>query len=465
MQKSTPILIVDDEADFASGLARILKCGDPDCTCIACTSGQAALDVLHEKTVGVMLTDLRMPDMNGIELMQKALAINPQLCVVLMTAYGTIEDAVKSLKRGAYDFITKPIQRAALCHMVEKAMERYLLVTENRRLREITAGLDSRQMIIGESPAMQQLTESIAAVASTEYTVLIRGESGTGKELAARSIHQLSRRAGRPLLSVNCPAIPEQLLESELFGHVKGAFTGADRNRKGLFETADGSTLLLDEIGDISPRIQAKLLRVLQEKEIRPVGSNEKKKVDVRILSTTNQNLEDKIRQGTFREDLFYRLNVLTLTLPPLRDRKQDIALLAHHFITLTCREMGVKRQELSPNVLAFLSTRSWPGNVRELLNFVRKLLVFGAGRPIGLPLVQMVEKGGLANGLQNEAIIPYKEAKTRITDDFTGGYVSAVLKKTHGNISEAARLSGLERVSLQKIIRRLDIHVEAFRK
>jgi DNA-binding NtrC family response regulator len=465
MLDSAPVLIVDDEPDFARGLSRILKRAFPRWDCIACTSGEAALEVLMGKNVGVMLTDLRMPGMNGIDLLKKALAVSPQLCIVLMTAYGTIEDAVKSLKLGAYDFITKPVQRDTLCHMVEKAMERYLLVTENRRLREITAGLETRQMMIGESPAMQHLNESIAAVAATDYTVLIRGESGTGKELAARSIHQPSKRAGRPLLSVNCPAIPEQLLESELFGHVKGAFTGADRNRKGLFETADNSTLLMDEIGDVSPGIQAKLLRVLQEKEIRPVGSSEKKKVDVRILATTNQNLEAKIRAGSFREDLFYRLNVLTLTLPPLRDRRQDIPLLVRHFTALTCREMRLAQQEISADALAYLSTRSWPGNVRELLNFVRRMVVFSGGQPVSLPLVKLVEKGGLANGRAGGEIISYKEAKARVMDDFTSGYVNAILRKTGGNISEAARLSGLERVSLQKIIRRLDIDVEAFRE
>ena len=464
MKDIFPVLIVDDEKDFANGLVRILERRFPDYVYISCTSGQAALNVLKEKTVGVMLTDLRMPDMNGIELLEKALTINPQLCVVLMTAYGTIEDAVKSLKLGAYNFITKPIERASLYHMIEKAMERYLLLSENQRLRKLVERYGPQQKMIGESPAMRQLTESIAAVAKTDYTVLIRGESGTGKELAARSVHQLSARAERPLLSVNCPAIPEQLLESELFGHVKGAFTGADRNRKGLFETASGGTLLLDEIGDISPSIQAKLLRVLQEKEIRPVGSSEKKEVDVRILATTNQDLEAKIRNGSFREDLFYRLNVLTLTLPPLRDRKQDIPLLVHHFITLTCQEMGLEQREISPDVLAYLSAKSWPGNARELLNFVRRMVVFSAGQRIGLSSVQLVEKGGMANGLQDEEFIPYKVAKTRVMDDFTAGYVNAALHKTGGNISEAARISGLERVSLQKIIRRLNIDVQAFR-
>ncbi len=466
MKNKVPVLIVDDEKDFASGLARILKQRFSGTDFLFCISGEEAIKLLKKKRAGVMLTDLRMPGMNGIQLMEKALRIDPMLCVVLITAYGTIGDAVKSLKLGAYDFITKPVERTALYHVVEKAMERYCLMTENHRLKKMVQSLDQGLKMIGQSHAMRQLTESIAAVAATDYTVLIRGESGTGKELAAKSVHKLSKRADRPLLSVNCPAIPEQLLESELFGHVKGAFTGADRDRKGLFETADKGTILLDEIGDISPNIQAKLLRVLQEKEIRPVGSSKKKEVDVRILATTNQDLEAKIKNGTFRQDLFYRLNVLSLTLPPLKDRKEDIPMLIHHFMTITCREMGIKKMGITPEVFAYLSAKNWPGNARELLNFVRRLVVFSTGQRLTLPLVHLVEKGsGHVEKMAGNGIIPYKEAKTRVMDDFTTGYVNDILHKTKGNISKAARMSGLERVSLQKIIKRLNINIDGFRR
>ncbi len=466
MENKTPVLIVDDEKDFASGLARILKQHFARTNFFFCTSGEEAIKLLKKQRAGVMLTDLRMPGINGIQLMEKALQIDPRLCVVLITAYGTIGDAVKSLKLGAYDFITKPVERAALYHVVKKAMERYCLMTENHRLKKMVQSLDPRQKMIGQSNAMRQVAESIAAVASTDYTVLIRGESGTGKELAAKSVHKLSGRADRPFLSVNCPAIPEQLLESELFGHVKGAFTGADRDRKGLFISADKGTILLDEIGDISPNIQAKLLRVLQEKEIRPVGSSKKKKVDVRILATTNQDLEAKIKNGTFRQDLFYRLNVLTLIIPPLRDRKEDIPMLIHHFMTITCREMGLKKMEITPEVFAYLSAKDWPGNARELLNFVRRLVVFSAGQRITLPLLHLVEKGGgYVKKMAFDTIIPYKEAKARLMNDFTAAYVNNILNKTKGNISKAARISGLERVSLQKIIKRLNIDVDVFRR
>jgi len=463
MNAHPAILVVDDEKDFASGLARMLKKNFPGHDCLACISADQALSWLRQTPVGVMLTDIRMPGTSGLKLMEKALADYPLLCVVLMTAYGTIEDAVKSLKQGAHDFITKPVDRDNLYRTVKKALAYHDLVCENQRLREMARDYHSNGTMIGETPAMTQLTESIAAVAATDYTVLIRGESGTGKELAAHSIHRRSNRARKPLLSVSCPAIPEQLLESELFGHVRGAFTGADKDRTGLFETAGGGTLLLDEIGDISPTIQAKLLRVLQEKEIRPVGSSRKKQVNVRILATTNQNLEKKISDGTFREDLFYRLNVLSLKMPPLSERCQDIPLLVHHFIGLTGREMALSPKEISADALAYLTTRPWPGNVRELLNFIRRLMVFCTGNTIGLPTVKFVENSAVGNGVPTDDMLPYKEAKSRVMNDFTEAYVRAVLHRTSGNISEAARLSSLERVSLQKILRRLNIDARSF--
>jgi transcriptional regulator with GAF, ATPase, and Fis domain len=295
--------------------------------------------------------------------------------------------------------------------------------------------------------------------------VLITGESGTGKELVARTIHHMSTRADRPLMAVNCPAIPDQLLESELFGHVKGAFSGADRRRTGLFVEADGGSLLLDEIGDISMNIQTKLLRVLEEKEVRPVGSNKSTNVDVRILASTNQDLEAKITAGTFREDLFYRLQVLTVQTPPLRKRSSDIPLLASHFLHQACLEMGRSEEmRLQPETLAYLSSRSWPGNVRELQNFMRRLAVFARSDDIGMGLVRLVENAEKPAEAGIEENLPYKRAKAAVLDEFTASYVREMLKKTGGNVSEAARLSGLERVSLQKIIKRLNIDAERYR-
>jgi DNA-binding NtrC family response regulator len=458
------ILIVDDQLDFVKGLGRVLRARLDGTPCFEVTSGGQALEVLGDRPIGVMLTDLRMPGLGGIELTEAALKACPHLSVVVLTAYGTVESAVKALKRGAYDFITKPIEGDALLRVVNKAMERHQLVSENARLRKLTVKLDFEDAMVGESLVMQRLKEQVAAVAENDYTVLIRGESGTGKELVAHSIHRLSARRQRPCLSVNCPAIPEQLLESELFGHVRGAFTGAERNHKGLFENAHGGTLLLDEIGDLSHHLQAKLLRVLQEKEIRPVGSGTKRLIDVRILALTNQDLEEKIRSGSFREDLFYRLNVLTITVPPLRDRREDIPLLTQHFIAQTCREMDTGCCEILPEALAHLGRLPWPGNVRELINFVRRLVVFCRRRTIDLPLVRFLESGPTeAHVSQNP--VPYKEAKQRAMDDFTRLYAHGVLEISGGNISKAARLSGLERVSLQKIVRRLNIDPERFRR
>jgi len=291
--------------------------------------------------------------------------------------------------------------------------------------------------------------------------VLIRGESGTSKELVAKSIHALSDRRGSPPLSVNCPAIPEQLLESELFGHVRGAFTGANTGSKGLFQESSGSTLILDEIGDIPMSLQIKLLRVLQEGEVRPVGSSHSIKVNTRIIAITNQDLEQKIRTGRFREDLFYRLNVLFLRTPPLRERREDIPLLATHFLRQTCKEINVPEKSFAPEVMESLCRRDWPGNVRQLQNTVRRMAVFSSGR--------VVDQGSLdydktEAGVEEQSLLPYKEAKNKLVESFTQQYVTDLLQRSRGNISVAARHAGLERVSLQKILRRLSIVPSSFR-
>ncbi|ACV68258.1 sigma-54-dependent transcriptional regulator [Desulfohalobium retbaense] len=458
------ILIVDDEQDFAVGLKRILERAFPDCTCLVAHDGEQALAHLSQRRIGVMLTDLRMPGMDGMTLLPKALDIDPLVSVVLLTAYGSIERAVEALKVGAYDFLTKPVDYQDLQRVVEKALERSRLLWENHRLREKVGSGASGSRLVGESAAMTRLKDHLEMVAATDYTVLVLGESGTGKELVARTVHEMSPRANQPWLTVNCPAIPDQLLESELFGHVQGAFTGANREHKGVFLTADKGTLLLDEIGDITPDIQTKLLRVLQEQEIRQVGASKSVSIDVRIVATTNQDLEDKIQDGSFREDLFYRLNVLTVRVPPLRERKEDIPLLAHAFVRQTCQEMGTDPKEIRPEAMSLLSARNWPGNVRELQNFMRKLVVFSGQGPVDHHVVRIVD-GGNSQSPEEQRILPYKEAKSQVVDDFTRSYVQAVLRETEGNVSEAARLSGLERVSLQKILRRLDIQAKDFRQ
>ncbi|MCF8038650.1 MAG: sigma-54 dependent transcriptional regulator [Desulfohalobiaceae bacterium] len=459
MDAETRILVLDDEKDFAIGLSRVLKAAFSNHVCSYVTSPSECFNILRKQETAVLLTDLRMPGMDGLQVLAKALELQPLINVIVLTAYGSIERAVEALKNGAYDFLTKPLDHDHLFCQVQKALERHHLVTENERLRQKAQAGREYSLIIGESQAMLKLKQALAMVAQNDYTVLIQGESGTGKELAARVIHDLSSRAGQKLVMVNCPAIPDHLLESELFGHTKGAFTGADHNREGLFKEADTGTILLDEIGDISLSIQIKLLRVLQDQEIRPVGSNQSQRVNVRILATTNQDLSAKIHNGTFREDLYYRLNVLNIHVPPLRERKEDIPLLVHSLVHSVCQEMGIEPKTVTSGAMSSLAAREWPGNVRELLNFVRRMVVFCPGQAIDLEKIRFVEKGNLV-GDSEEGLQPYKEAKARVLEDFTLTYIQDVLSRTQGNISQAARLSGLERVSLQKIMRRFNIQV-----
>jgi DNA-binding NtrC family response regulator len=466
---SPRVLIVDDQPDFAKGLVRLLAPKLPDVAVSCVLSGDAALADLAAAPCDVLVTDLRMPGLTGLDLLPKALALAPNLGIVLVTAHGDIDSAVLALKAGAYDFLTKPVDSDHLARVIAKGLERAALLRENRRLRAVVAACRVDSGLLGQSAAMRHVKDTIAAVAASDYTVLVRGESGTGKELAARAIHAQSHRAGGPFLSVNCPAIPDQILESELFGHVRGAFTGAERDRRGLFVAANGGILVLDEIGDIPMSVQTKLLRVLQEREVRPVGSSKSIPVDVRILASTNQDLEARILDKTFREDLYYRLNVLTLRLPPLRDRRDDIPLLATAFLERACREMGVGDKEFSPEGLAALTGRDWPGNVRELFNFVRRLTVFSHGDVISAAAVADADPDTTDGSDQRDeddgTATPYLEAKAQVVDAFTRRYVERLLGQTRGNISEAARVSGLERVSLQKILRRLGIAAEGFRR
>jgi len=459
------ILLVDDEPDFSRGLARLIVSGFPEASVRNVQSGQEALDILEREHVTLMLTDLRMPGLGGQELLAQALLDHPQLTVVVLTGFGSVEAAVAAMRVGAYDFLTKPIQKDDLFRTVAKGLERARLLGENMTLRELAQACELERTLVGASPAMLRLKQTIQAVAASDYTVLVRGESGTGKELVAGNVHSLSARTARPLVRVNCPAIPEQLLESELFGHVKGAFTGADRNRRGLFVAASGGSILLDEIGDIPPAVQTKLLRVLQEHEIRPVGSSDTVKVNVRILATTNQDLESRISEGRFRQDLFYRLNVLTLHAPPLRERTEDIPLLAAHFLDQCCAEMRLPPKVLSPEVQTCLSTRHWPGNVRELQNFIRRLVVFCPAAQVEMGHMRQAEGGpSSVQAAVPVSLAPYKQAKAKILEDFTRRYVEMVLDRTGGNVSEAARVSGLSRVALQKILSRMGESAARFR-
>lgn len=468
MALTKTLLLVDDEIDFAKGLARLITAGFPEFTVLTAHSGDEALELLETHAVAVMLLDLNMPGMHGMDALTAARALSPATSVIVLTAHGTLETAVMAVKRGAWDFLTKPIRREDLVRAVAKALEHNALREENQRLKQVMAKSSLTRSLTGDSPSMRSLRESIAAVAPSSYTVLVRGESGTGKELVAEAIHSLSGRQGNPLVKVNCPAIPEALLESELFGHAKGAFTGASGAHRGMFVQAAGGTLFLDEVGDVPLSVQTKLLRALQDGEVRPVGSNRAMRFDTRIIAATNQNLEAKIQRGTFREDLFYRLNVLTIHAPALRERREDIPMLAAHFLSRSCAEMGIPCKTLSPSAMGFLAGMDWPGNARELQNFIRRLAVFSTVPVLDLHDVKALQTPGMAYSPEEDGrekdVRPYKNAKTELVDTFTRTYVISLLTRTNGNISEAARLSGLERVSLQKMLRRLGVAGTDFR-
>ena len=458
------ILIAEDETDLLYGLGRTIQM-EIDCEILLAANGRAALEMIKQQPVDLLLTDIRMPDMDGMELLRHTRAVDPYITVVIMTAYGSIEQAVAAIKGGAYDFVTKPFEEPQILHVLTKGLERNRLIRENQRLQKQVAGAKSFHDIIGTGAEMHKVFEAIRMLGRSDVTVLIRGESGTGKEMAARAIHALSHRSARPMVTVNCPALPENILESELFGYKKGAFTNALHDKAGLFSEAHGSTIFLDEIGDISLALQTKLLRVLQEKEIRPLGDNKTHKVDVRIIASTNQDLEHKIDQGAFRQDLYYRLNVAKLQLPALRRRKEDIPLLVDHFLKSAARQMKVPTKTITPEALNRLLAHSWPGNVRELENTIQGLVALVQDAQIRLshlpPLACPVD-------VQNDAVntsLPYKQQKELMIKRFTAQYIARLLQKTGGNVSEAACLSQIKRQSLQKILRRCNIDPAQYRR
>lgn len=464
------LLIVDDELDMLEGLQRVLAYELEGVQIVISAAPLEVLDLMHRQPFDLVLLDLRMPDMDGMALLEAVQKRDIRPTVIMMTAYGDIETAVSAIKQGAYDFITKPFEIPDLVRTLKKGLERSRLIGENLNLRRQVSEKAAFEAFMGQSAPVQRLYETITSVANTDYAVLIRGESGTGKELVARAIHAMSKRGSRALVAVNCPAIPEHLLESELFGHQKGAFTGAIANHKGLFEEAHGSSLLLDEIADIPVTVQTKLLRVLQEQEIRPLGSTRGFQVDVRILSTTNQNLEEKIRERAFREDLYYRLNVVTIHTPNLKQMREDIPLLVKHFSGKVCKELEIPGKRIAPGVMEQLAGREWPGNVRELQNFVRRLVVFSTGDEIDEKGLQAASATtGVDTGLAGVApaadrIASYALEKDKVVHAFTADYVDKLLRQTRGNITRAAQVAGLSRQALQKIMQRTGIDPDAYR-
>ena len=457
------VLIVDDMADMLKFLARLISPAIP-ADIHTTLNAASALDIVADKEIGVVLADIRMPKMNGLEFLRKVKEKDPHIVVIMMTAYGSIETAVESLKCGAYDYITKPFDEDKLVHMVANALAHNKLL---RRTLDLERQIRDKKILkgfIGQSKTIEVLCRTIEVVAKTEATVLITGETGTGKDLAAKMIHSLSPRADKPFVAINCPAIPENILESELFGFRKGAFTGATHDKEGLFATAEGGTLFLDEIGDLSFALQAKLLRVLQEKEIKPLGENKNRKVDVRIIAATNQDLEKKMAAGQFRDDLFYRLNVVSIRTPALRDIPEDIPMIANTLLAAGCRELGVHMSRFSETALRLLASRKWAGNVRELENEVKRAVIFSKNTIIEASDLNFDQPPPPDGKVPLPSEGDYREAKRQMLEDFDIRYITHLLKLWRGNVTNAARAAGMERQSFQYLMRKYDIDSQQFR-
>ena len=443
------VLVVDDERRQRDILQMILEAEGYETT--AAGNGRQALQAAEGGGFDVVLTDLKMPDLNGIELLSEILKLQPSPLVVLMTAHGTIDSAVDAMRKGAFDYLTKPLEKDELLLVLRRAMERTHLVRENRMLHEQLRDRFRVENIVGAHGSMQDVFRMVHKVAASTSTVLIYGESGTGKELVARALHHESDRRGRPFYAVNVAALPESILEAELFGHEKGAFTGAEMRKIGLFEQASGSTLFLDEVGDLKRDLQVKLLRALQEREILRVGGTERIRIDVRIVAATNQELERAVREGRFREDLYYRLNVIPIVLPPLRDRRTDIPLLVDHFLA---KYAGSRSRGVSEDALKTLMAYDWPGNVRELESVIERALLLGEG--------ELIVPADLPASLRSGAGGPKRATDLEIPDsgiDLEAVERSLILKaldKAGGNVTRAARLLGLSRRTLQYRIEKI---------
>jgi two-component system, NtrC family, response regulator GlrR len=448
------ILIVDDDAALLRLLTmRLLAEGHE---VLAAASGESALARLDHELPQLLITDLRMGGMDGLQLFEAVHRRHPLLPVLILTAHGTIPDAVKALQRGVFGYLAKPFEARELMGEVDRALAASQALGANIPIDEAAgdAGEAWREAILTRSPRMQQLLAEARMVAQSDASVLIQGDSGTGKELLARAIHAASSRARQNFVGVNCGAIPENLVESELFGHVKGAFTGAVRDRPGLFVEAQRGTIFLDEIADLPLSMQVKLLRVLQERELRPVGGERSVKLDVRVICASHRTLEDEVAAGRFREDLFYRLNVVNLALPPLAARREDIALLAQHFMATLSQRYGKPVNGFAPGALELLMAAPWPGNVRQLQNVVEKCVVLATGPLLDTALVQRA----LSN--QSGEMLPFDEARRQ----FEREYLTQLLKLTAGNVSQAARLAQRNRTDFYALLGRHQLEPGAFK-
>jgi DNA-binding NtrC family response regulator len=451
-RKAISVLVVDDEQIMQDSCSRILVKEGYNVSTADC--GEAALEQCDRESYDLVLLDLKMPGMGGIKTLSRLKEMDPGITILIMTGYPSIETAVRAIKLGAYDYITKPFTPDALRFAINRALERKHLIVENQHLRHQLKAKNETDVIIGQSQAMRNIYELVRRTAPTDSTVLITGESGTGKELIARAIHNYSLRDEKEFITVDCSALVETLLESELFGHVKGSFTGAIQAKYGSFELANGGTFFFDEIGNLSLDIQAKLLRVIQEKEIKPVGSERTIKVDVRIIAATNKNLRRAIAQKTFREDLYYRLNVVPIHISPLRERKEDIPLLVHHLLKKFNRKRETPITRVEPETMKLLVGHEWPGNVRELENAIERALILEDGDTL-LPrcFPWFVEHK------QAKAMAP--TGKVYSLEELEKQHIERVLKETKGHRGQTASLLGIDRKTLYQKIKKYRLNKE----
>ena len=471
VEKPARVLVVDDEPTLLRALESLLKKKGYDV--VGLESPIVATQRLAQEDFDVALLDIKMPELSGLELLSAVKHRRPEVEVIMMTGHATVETALAAVRAGAYDYLTKPFDDVELvARAVEKAVERKALFDRNRelesRLRQQEGG--PPEGLVGTSAGMREVVRMVEAVAYSAATVLITGESGTGKELVARALHARSPRKSHPFVALNCGALTETLLESELFGHVKGSFTGAQRDQKGLFDAADGGTIFLDEIGDIPMATQVRLLRVLQEGEFKRVGAAESVKVDVRVIAATHRDLPKLVKTGKFREDLFYRLNVINIPLPPLRERVDDVPLLAHHFLRRYAERLGKKVRTVAPEAIELLCGYRWPGNVRELENALERAVVLCRGDTVAAtdlppavtgrtaPLVREAPASGDESAWLT---LSYAAAKEQALRRFEKSYVEALMKACDNNISAAARKAGMDRSNFKRVLRKYRTDVE----
>ncbi len=463
MRNISQILVIDDEASNRDALRLLLT--SAGYAAQVASSGEEALEILQETPFEVIITDLFLPGVSGIDILKKVKEDTPYTNVILITGHASAETAVEAMKEGAFDYITKPFNFEKLKLLVSKALEKSRLVAENLYLRQQLRGKYKFANIIGSSPAMQQVFSRMEKIVATDSTILILGESGTGKELVAKAIHFNGSRREKPFIAINCGAIPAELLESELFGHVRGAFTGAVAEKPGKFEVANHGTIFLDEIGTMPMPLQMKMLRVLQEQEIERVGSSRTIKLNVRVISATNANLEAQVKKGVFREDLYYRLNVIPILLPPLRERREDIALLARYFLQKTCREMDRPLMSLSPAAMHALEAYEWPGNVREMENVIERTVALGDGEVIERRDLPTAIGGGNGEELGGRVACPRVPAEglnlAGTVEQIERGIIRQALELSGGVKARAATLLGLNRTTLVEKIKRFGLEGE----